>query len=94
VVKTVEAGNAPTTVAAVPDPDGADQVIVLNQLSHDATVLRADPVTAQLTSRTIADIVPGANRISVSPQGRFAVAWTDGRAQATRARPTDSRASR
>ena len=39
VVKTVEAGNAPTTVAAVP---GADEVVVLNVLSNDATVLRTD----------------------------------------------------
>ena len=83
VVKTVEAGNAPTTVAAVP---GADEVVVLNVLSNDATVLRTDGTT--LTSQTIPGIVAGANRLVVSPQGRFAIAWVDGR-QVAKARATD-----
>jgi hypothetical protein len=83
VVKTVEAGNAPTTVAAVP---GADEVVVLNVLSNDATVLRTDGAT--LTSQTIPGIVAGANRLVVSPQGRFAIAWVDGR-QVAKARATD-----
>jgi hypothetical protein len=87
-VKTVEAGDAPTTVAAVPDPAGGDQVIVLNPLSHDATVLRADGTGGPPAARTIPGVVPGANRVAVSPQGRFAIAWIDGRAQAN-ARPTD-----
>jgi hypothetical protein len=82
VVKTVEAGNAPTTVAAVP---GADEVVVLNVLSNDATVLRTDGTT--LTSRTIPGIVAGANRLVVSAQGRFAIAWVDGR-QVANARAT------
>ncbi len=83
VVKTVEAGDAPTTVAAVP---GADEVVVLNALSNDATVLRTDGTT--LTSRTIPGIVAGANRLAVSRQGRFAIAWVDGR-QVANARSTD-----
>lgn len=83
VVKTVEAGNAPTTVAAVP---GADEVVVLNALSNDATVLSTDGTT--LASRTIPGIVAGANRLVVSPQGRFAIAWVDGR-QVANARATD-----
>jgi len=87
-VKTVEAGDAPTTVAAVPDPAGGDQVIVLNQLSRDATVLRADGAGGPPASRTIPGVVAGANRVAVSPAGRFAIAWIDGRAQAN-ARPTD-----
>jgi len=83
VVKTVEAGNAPTTVAAVP---GADEVVVLNVLSNDATVLGTDGTT--LTSRTIPGIVAGANRLAVSPNGRFAIAWVNGR-QVAHARATD-----
>ncbi len=83
VVKTVEAGDAPTTVAAVP---GADEVVVLNALSNDATVLDTDGTT--LASRTIPGIVAGANRVVVSPQGRFAIAWVDGR-QVANARATD-----
>lgn len=86
VVKSVEAGNAPTTVAAVPDAAGGDQVVVLNALSNDATVLRTDGTT--LVSRTIPGIVAGANRLVVSPQGRFAIAWVDGR-QVANARATD-----
>jgi hypothetical protein len=85
VVKTVEAGNGPTTVAAVPDASGGDQVVVLNALSNDATVLRTDGTT--LTSRTIPGIVAGANRLVVSPHGRFAIAWIDGR-QLANARST------
>jgi DNA-binding beta-propeller fold protein YncE len=77
-VTTVEAGDAPTTIAAVPDARGGDQVIVLNVLSHDATVLRADGTT--LESRTIPGVTSDANRLVVSPGGRFAIAWTDGRA--------------
>jgi hypothetical protein len=87
-VKTVEAGDAPTTIAAVPDAAGGDQVIVLNQLSHDATVLRADGAGGPPASRTITGVVPGANRVAVSPLGRFVIAWIDGRGQAN-ARPTD-----
>ena len=77
-VTTVEAGDAPTTIAAVPDARGGDQVIVLNVLSHDATVLRAGGAT--LESRTIPGVTADANRLVVSPGGRFAIAWTDGRA--------------
>ena len=75
VVKTVEAGNGPTYLAAVPGAD--DAVIVLNTLSNDATFLRASGET--LTSRTIEGIAAGSNAWAVSPDGHFAVAWTDAR---------------
>jgi hypothetical protein len=84
-VTTVEAGDAPTTIAAVPVSGGGDQVVVLNALSNDATVLRADG--AGLGAHTIPGVVPGANRLVVSPGGNFAIAWTDGR-QVAGARPT------
>jgi hypothetical protein len=79
-VKTVEAGNAPTTVAAVPDPTGGDQVVVLNVLSNDVTLLRTDGTS--LASRTIPGVVAGANRLVASPHGRYAIAWTDGKSLA------------
>ncbi len=79
-VKTVEAGNAPTTIAAVPDPTGGDQVVVLNVLSNDVTLLRTDGTS--LASRTIPGVVAGANRLVASPHGRFAIAWTDGKSLA------------
>ena len=74
-VKTVEAGNGPTYLAAVPGT--ADAVIVLNTLSNDATFLRANGAT--LDSRTIEGVAAGSNAWAISPDGRFAVAWTDAR---------------
>jgi hypothetical protein len=74
-VKTVEAGNGPTYLAVVPGTD--DAVIVLNALSNDATYLHASGTT--LDSRTIEGVAAGSNAWAVSPDGRFAVAWTDGR---------------
>jgi hypothetical protein len=74
-VKTVEAGNGPTYLAAV--PGAADAVIVLNALSNDATFLRADGT--MLASRTIEGVAAGSNAWAVSPDGRFAIAWTDAR---------------
>jgi hypothetical protein len=74
-VNTVEAGNGPTYLAAVPGV--ADAVIVLNTLSNDATLLRANG--SMLTSRTIEGVAPGSNAWAVSPDGRWAIAWTDAR---------------
>ncbi|MEO5766819.1 MAG: hypothetical protein ABIS92_00580 [Polyangia bacterium] len=76
-VKTVEAGNAPTYLSAVPGQ--ADAVVVLNVLSHDASVLRADAATDQLSSVMVPGIAPLANAWAVAPDGRFALAWTDAR---------------
>ena len=81
-VKTVEAGNGPTYLAAVPGVD--DAVIVLNTLSNDATFLRADG--AALDSRTIEGVAPGSNAWAVSPDGHYVIAWTD--AQLVPAAPT------
>ncbi|HEY4185646.1 MAG TPA: hypothetical protein VGP07_11280 [Polyangia bacterium] len=74
-VQTVEAGNAPTTLASV--PGATDEVIVLNVLSHDATVLRA--TAGQLTSVMVPDVAPLANAWALSPDGHFALAWTNSR---------------
>jgi hypothetical protein len=74
-VRTVEAGNGPGAMAVVPGID--DAVIVLNTLSNDATFLRAKGTS--LDSRTFAGIAPGSNAWAVSPDGHFAIAWTDAR---------------
>jgi hypothetical protein len=74
-VKTVEAGNGPTYLAAVPGVD--DAVIVLNVLSNDATFLRAHDGT--LDSRAIEGVAPSSNSWAVSPDGHYALAWTDAR---------------
>ena len=73
-VRTVQAGNAPTYMAAIPGTTD-DAVVVLNALSQDATLLRVSG--HNLTSRTIAGLAPGANAVSVSPDGSWAIAWTD-----------------
>src|SRR4029077_7852599 len=42
-VQTVQAGDGPTYLAAVPNPNGTGETaIVLNVRSHDATLLRHD----------------------------------------------------
>jgi hypothetical protein len=72
-VATVAAGNGPTYLASVPDPSG-DTAIVLNVLSHDATLLRA--AGGQLTSKTF-PLASDVNAWVVSPDGRWALAWGD-----------------
>ncbi|MDB4979329.1 MAG: hypothetical protein JWM82_81 [Myxococcales bacterium] len=74
-VRTVEAGNGPGAMAVVPGVD--DAVVVLNTLSNDATFLRANGTS--LDSRTFSGIAPGSNTWAVSPDGHFAIAWTDAR---------------
>ena len=74
-VHTVEAGNAPTYMSAIPGPD--DAIVVLNVLSDDATVLRVR--AGALESRTIRGVAHGANALAVSGDGRWAIAWTDAR---------------
>lgn len=72
-IEVVDAGNAPTHLAAVADPDD-DVAIVLNVLSLDATLLRAS--SAGLEATTLP--VPSAgNGWAVSAAGRWATAWTD-----------------
>jgi hypothetical protein len=74
-VRTVEAGNGPGAMAVVPGLD--DAVVVLNNLSNDATFLRAQATA--LVSRTFPGVAPGSNAWAVSPDGHFAIAWTDAR---------------
>ncbi len=76
-VRTVEAGNAPTYLAPV--PGAADAVVVMNVLSHDATVMRAVGASGGLTSTMIPGVAPLANAWAISSDGKFALAWTDAR---------------
>lgn len=73
-VKLVEAGNAPTFLAAVPSPPEQDVALTLNVLSDDATLLRK--TATGLTARTFATH-HGANALKLSTDGRWAIAWTD-----------------
>jgi hypothetical protein len=76
-VQTAEAGNAPTYLAAVSDAShpGDDVAVVINVLSDDATLLRVDS-SGRLTTQTYASTVD-ANSWSISPSGRWGIAWTD-----------------
>ncbi len=79
VVQTVQAGDGPTYLAAVPNPDPtstSEAAIVINVLSQDATLLRTDgtgnpPVTTTFPSTA------DANTWAISATGRWAIAWTD-----------------
>jgi hypothetical protein len=74
-VRLARAGFRPTTVAALPSPEGEDGALVLNQGSFDATVLRVD--AGGTLHRQNLETHQGANAVAVSPSGRFAVVWTD-----------------
>ena len=76
-VRVEDAGFGPTEIAAVPDPDdpSSDVAIVLNALSHDATLFRVRGTDAP--QKTTLKTHAGANAWVVSPKGRWAVAWTD-----------------
>ncbi len=76
-VHTVEAGNAPTYISAIPSTTD-DAVVVLNVLSNDATILRV-AAGGQLTKSTVSGVAAGANALTVSPSGRWVTAWTDAR---------------
>jgi hypothetical protein len=72
-VKTVAAGQGPTFIAALPGT--GDRAIVLNVLSNDATYL-SQGADGTLELRTY-QIAPRANAWAISPDGRWAIAWTD-----------------
>ncbi|HMJ55913.1 MAG TPA: hypothetical protein VK540_27775 [Polyangiaceae bacterium] len=72
-VKTVAAGQGPTFIAALPGQ--GDRAIVLNVLSNDATYL-SQRQDGTLDVRTY-QIAPRANAWAISPDGKWAIAWTD-----------------
>lgn len=74
-VTTAEAGFAPTYLAAVPTDSADNAAIVINTLSHDATLLTVSD-SGSIESKFV-DIHAGANAWSVSRAGRWAIAWTD-----------------
>lgn len=72
-VRTVEAGNGPTYLASVPG-QATDTTVVLNILSRDATILRANGGTIEAKTLPTA---AQANSLAFSADGRFAIAWAD-----------------
>jgi hypothetical protein len=71
-VATVAAGDGPTYLAAV--PGSTDEAIVLNVLSHDATLLQASGGKLTTTSLPVATDV---NAWTISGDGHWALAWGD-----------------
>jgi len=72
-VKTVGAGQGPTFIAALPGK--GDRAIVINVVSNDATYL-SQGADGALEVRTY-QLAPRANGWAISPDGRWAIAWTD-----------------
>lgn len=70
-IQTVEAGDGPTHLITVP---GQDTALVVNVNSRTVTVLRT---TERGTATSTVPIIPGANALAVSADGRHAIAWVD-----------------
>lgn len=75
VVRLVDAGDGPTYLAPVPSDKGDDTAIVLNVLSSDATLLQAGKDGG--IHATSFPLPSGGNAWALSPDGRYAIAWTD-----------------
>jgi hypothetical protein len=80
-VRTVLAGAGPTYLTALPAKDGGSRALVINSLSRDATLLSAS-AEGEITTEATVPVHAGANAWAVSPDGRFAIAWTDASAVA------------
>lgn len=75
-VRTIEAGAGPTQLAALPADGGGSRAIVINSVSEDATLLTASDDGVIVVSATL-PLHSGANAWAVTPDGRFAIAWTN-----------------
>jgi DNA-binding beta-propeller fold protein YncE len=71
-VQLFNAGFGPKYLAALPDNRGA---IVINELSHDTTLFALSDGEVTLSSLNLA-VHDDANAWAISPDGRFAIAWT------------------
>jgi hypothetical protein len=85
-VRSVDAGFGPTYVSAVERGDGVPRALVINARGHDATELEL-AADGTIGTRHVA-LHEGADSWSVSPDGRFAIAWSDSR-NAPGSDPTD-----
>ena len=84
-IRSVQAGNRPTYVAALDSPGGARRALAINAGADDASLLELSGDAIQVSH---VPLHRGANVWSVSPDRRFAIAWTD-RSDAERLDPTD-----
>lgn len=75
-VRTALAGAGPTYLTALPAPSGGSRALVINTESDDATLLAAS-ATGEIEITATLPVHEAANAWTVTPSGRFAVAWTD-----------------
>lgn len=72
-IRTVDVGDKPSFLATVP---GSDVALVINAGSNDASIVRTTPAGSVVSTVPVG---AGANRLSLSPNGAFAIAWYDSR---------------
>jgi hypothetical protein len=84
-IRSGQAGNRPTTVAGLEFPSGARRALVINAGADDASLL--DVTDTGIEARHV-PLHQGADSWSISPDRRFAIAWTD-RQKAGSVDPTD-----
>lgn len=73
-VRTTQAGNGPTWLAAVPDST-IDTAIVINVLSQNATLLRAD-ASGNIDTKQLG-VAQGNDAWAIESKGKWAIAWSD-----------------
>ncbi len=85
-VEVLDAGFAPTYLAGIPPiGDFRGGAVVVNELSHDATVFRLPsdedaPVNAETVTVRSVPLHSRANAWRIGPKSRFAIAWSNARA--------------
>lgn len=84
VIRTVNVGDGPLGVVT---PPGKDVALVLNAGSSDVSILRSGPEGTKVTT---VPSIPGANTISVAPDGAHAIVWNDRRVGGATAAPVGS----
>jgi hypothetical protein len=84
-IRSGQAGNRPTFIAGLEFPSGARLALVINTGADDASLLE---LTGDGISARHVPLHQGADSWSISPDRRFAIAWTDLQ-KASRLDPTD-----
>ena len=72
-IRTAEVGDKPSFLATVP---GQDIAMVINAGSSDLSIVRTTVAGSMVTTVPVGS---GSNRISVAPNGAYAIAWYDSR---------------
>lgn len=77
-IQVFDGGHRPTFLAALPEGPTRGGALIINELSHDASVfLFADEAkTASAVEASRVPLDEGANAWAVSSDGRFALAWS------------------